>query len=47
MIQYFPESYERSTGNVKTELDLSNYAKKADLKGTTGIDTSTLPSKEI
>lgn len=45
MSQYFPELYEQSDKNTKTELDLSNYAKKADLKGTTGIDTSTLPSK--
>ena len=45
MSQYFPEPYERSNGNVKAELDLSNYATKADLKGATGIDTSTLPSK--
>ena len=27
-----PEPYERSGGNVKVELDLSNYPKKADLK---------------
>ena len=25
--------------NVKVELDLSNYATKADLKNVTGIDT--------
>ena len=25
--------------NVKVELDLSNYAKKADLKNATGVDT--------
>ena len=30
---------------VKVELDLSTYAKKPDLKGATGIDTTTLPSK--
>ena len=34
-----------SGGNVKVELGLSNYATKTDLKGTTGIDTSTLVSK--
>ena len=26
--------------NVKTKLDLSNYATKGDLKNTTGVDTS-------
>ena len=30
---------------VKVELDLSNCATKVDLKGATGIDTSTLTSK--
>ena len=41
MIQYFPEPYEPFVGNVKVELDLSNYyATKADLKGATGIDAS-------
>ena len=33
MSQYFPEPYDCTGGNVKVELDLSNYAKKADLKG--------------
>ena len=27
-------------GKVKVELDLSNYATKADLKNATGVDTS-------
>ena len=27
-------------GNVKVELDLSNYARKADFKNVTGVDTS-------
>ena len=39
VIQYFPKPYEPFVGNVKVELDLSNYyATKADLKGATGID---------
>ena len=37
MIEYFPEP--KSLGKVKVELDLSNYATKADLKNLTGIDT--------
>ena len=44
MSQYPPEKYERYGWNVKVELDLSNYATKADLEAA-GIDTSTLASK--
>ena len=33
--------------NVKFELDLSNYATKADLKGATDIDTSNFDKKLI
>ena len=37
MSQYFPEPYKGSDGkckssNIKVELNLSNYAKKANLK---------------
>ena len=57
MSQYFSELYERSSRNVKVELDLtmqlsnyptiqlSNYPMKANLKGAIGTDTSTLASK--
>ena len=39
MSEYFPKT--KSLGpNVKVELDLSNYATKADLKNTLGVDTS-------
>ena len=40
MSQYFPKLYEHSSGNVKVELDLVNYATKIDLKGRTSVDTS-------
>ena len=37
MIEYFREL--KSSGErVKVELDLSNYASKADLKNATGVD---------
>ena len=39
MNQYFPGPCERSDGAV---IDLSNYLRKVDLKGATGIDTSTV-----
>ena len=45
MSQCFPDPYERSGGNMKVKLNLCNNAKKAKLKGATGIDTSTLASK--
>ena len=45
MSQYFPKQYTCFGGNVKVELDLSNYATKTDLKGTTGIGTSNLALK--
>ena len=32
-------------GNVKVELDLSNYVAKADLKNATGVDISTFAVK--
>ena len=39
MIEYFPKP--KSFGEkVKVELDLSNYATKADLKNGTGANTS-------
>ena len=42
MSEFFPESKSLG-GKVKVELDLSNYATKADLKNATGIDTSSFP----
>ena len=39
MSKYFPET-KSSGGRVKVELDLSNYAIKADLKNATGVDAS-------
>ena len=46
MIEYFPKP--RSLGaNVKVELDLLNYATKADLENVTGVDTSEFAKKLI
>ena len=44
MSKYFPEP-KSSGGKVKVELDLSNYATKADLKNATGVDTSKFAKK--
>ena len=38
MSEYFPEP-KSSEGRMKVKLDFSNYATKADLKNTTGVDT--------
>ena len=44
MSEYFPEA--KSLGRrVKFELDLSNYAIKADLKTATGVDTPSFAEK--
>ena len=45
MNQYIPKLCERSSGNVKVELDLSNYVTKADLKKARIVDTSNLVAK--
>ena len=38
MSEYFPKP-KSLRASVKVELDLSNYATKADLKNATGVDT--------
>ena len=45
MSQYFHDPCERFSGSVKVKLVLSNYVKKADLKGATSTGTSALASK--
>ena len=46
MSEYFPEPKSLGgRGRVKVELDLSNYATKADLKNETGADTSKFAKK--
>ena len=44
MSQYFPP-YRRSRGDIKVELDLSNYARKTDLKNVTHVDVRSFASK--
>ena len=43
-MSYYPP-YKSSSNNVKVELDLSNYAKKTDLKNITHVDVSSFASK--
>ena len=44
MIEYFPKP-KLFLGNVKVELDLSNYATKADLKNAIGVGSSDFAKK--
>ena len=44
MSEYFSE-LKSSGGRVKVELELSNYATKADLKNAAGVDTSIFAKK--
>ena len=44
MNQYFPP-YRTHGGDIKVELDLSNYATKTDLKNVTHVDVSSFASK--
>ena len=44
MSQYFPP-YGSDKGDIKVELDLSNYATKTDLKNVTHADVSSFASK--
>ena len=44
MSEYFPEP-KSSGGKVKVDLDLPNYATKADLKNATGVDTAKFAKK--
>ena len=43
--QYFAKPYERGSESITAELDLSNNARKVDLKRLTDVDTSNLASK--
>ena len=45
MSQYFPKPYEPFGGDINVEVDLSNYAKKADIKNITHVDTSNFALK--
>ena len=44
MSEYFPEP-KSSGGRVKVQLDLFNYATKADVKNATGADISKFAKK--
>ena len=45
MSQYFPPYLTSHLENIKIELDLTNYATKADIKNITHVDTSSFALK--
>ena len=40
MSQYFPKPYEPFSEDINVKVDLSNYAKKTDIKNISYVDTS-------
>ena len=45
MSQYFPKPYKPFDGDINVKVDLSNYARKADIKNITHVDTSSFALK--
>ena len=45
MSQYFPKPYEPFGGDINVKIDLSNYARKTDIKNISNIDTSSFALK--
>ena len=45
MSQSFPKPYEPFSGDTNVKVDLSNYAKRTDLKNVTHVDTSSFALK--
>ena len=45
MSQYFPKPYEPFGGDINVKVDLSNYAKKADIKNISHVNTSSFALK--
>ena len=44
-MSYFTEQYMHSKNKIEVEMDLSNSAKKSDLKNKAGVDTSDYAKK--
>ena len=45
MSQYFPKPYESFGGDITVQINLSNYAAKADIKNITHVDISSFALK--
>ena len=46
MSQYFPKPYGPFGGDINIKVDLSNYARKTDLKNVSHLDLSSLALKQ-
>ena len=46
MSQYFSKPYEPFGGNINVKVDLSNYAKKADIKNISHVNASSFALKK-
>ena len=47
MNQYFPKPYEPFGGDINVQVDLLNYATKADIKDISHIDTLSFALKRF
>ena len=47
MSQYFPKPYETFGRDINAKVDLSNYARKTDIKNISHIDTSSFALNQI
>ena len=47
MSQYFPKPYETFGRDINAKVDLSNYARKTDIKNISLIDTSSFALNQI
>ena len=45
MSKYYPKPYKPFGGGINVKVDLSNYAKKADIKNISHVDTSSFALK--
>ena len=46
MSQYFPKPYEPFGGDINVKVDLSNCARKADIKNISHVNTSSFALKK-
>ena len=47
MSHYIPKPLRKFGGNINVKVDLSNYARKTDLKNVTHVATSSFALKKI
>ena len=45
MSQYFPKPFTSFVGNINVKVDISNYARKSDIKNISHVDSSSVALK--